>query len=1122
MKRHSIQRAWLLTAVMGFAASGMSGNCAWAQNADADDNALSSGSVIPEGVGDLPGTAIARGNESELVTIGRPEDKKRMFLLYNVGTGKFLSVGGYWGTHAALSTVPRPFWLQHRSETRVKGANSYMRYPENADEYKGVFAYDFFSLTKMQVGNIEGSRRAHATYKYLRYVDSAGVAHNIIADNTKKDGDSFLEEIPVDFHSAKYKIEAQIDMGACTATQSGSGNMETLLSFGPDVSTWDYGICDLHIYGYRMRDSCCICVQPVDRTYKDDTHMFGNDKHPIIIGKDNLVTIEISDLSVKVNGKDCMPTNTYANSTNHIPVVHYYPKRAGQKVLFETDKNGDFIIGENNRYIITTDPSKGKPDKVDNTFLYSGDDLEPDEVDKPLPFFLTSSFVKGKTSYSNEGSYMEWRPYDRDATSYGTVGVFGDRALPYSDTISVETILNNSRWFFEPVGDSTQNIYRMYLEAKDQISIDKPGAGRTQHEGLVKFYLQATEDYVYGNGNEPYTQTPVIHDHTNVEAVEGLPDGDEEKEAWWKVISIEDYYTLFQNPSSEFTSMLDLSFMLSDPNFVAENGKLADWRMDDGLKGHVRIGYDQFSKKLVTDTVYTDDEGNPGSELCKAMLRRKINHGRYMGVDVRDAGTGKFYQEVTVDKAGWYAISCGGMSNAGAKLFIQMLDKSGNPSAPAERALYALTAEEKKWYENPADKGWPYDRINDSTGMPLYNALVAINDDNAVNGYQSNGNPVTDRYDTQVSFWVDPNVLNTNGGTLTLRFGIDVPAVATQASEGNETGSAPVATDQRWTVFDDFHLSFGGYSLEPNLILDEDSTNLDYIDRANHVFALRPMRLKRTFTPGVWNTLMLPVNLSSSDFHTLFGADAQLAQLDHLTATTVEFESVKAEGDSSVFLKAFKPYIIKVSEEYKKNLMNEDYTVRLANRENGGKTLYEVSIKAPYFYLETATLAGAKEAVSGQPYYDFKSENYVYKDNVLAVDESGTNTPLRAYGTLCKNFEGTTIITGRPDLQGAYVMSGGNMRLLKGQYGTKGFRCWFVPESTEGQQADINGVKVVIDGTDTGTGIADLVQADGGIYLGGYADGVYTLGGQLLRRGTSLEGLSAGIYIVNGMKCLVR
>ena len=1123
MYYHSIFRAMLVASAMLAPVSYVS-TPAFAQN---DDVLGVSQGVIPKGVEELPGTSITYQDSRDFVTIGRPEDPSRMFLLYNVGTGKFLNVGEYWGTHAALSIVPRPFWFQHRNETRVQGVNSYMRYPENRDEHKGVFAYEFFSLSTMQVGNCEGGRRAHATYNYLRYVDvTTNEVHDILSAGTTCNGESFREEIK-DFDFHKYRIEAQIDMSKCTATESGGGKMETLLSFGQDVSKWsrDDGIIDLHIYGFRDKQEgkSHVRVQPIDARYNDEKYKSGGNENPIEVGDDNLVTVVISMTSILVNGVDCMPRNTYADSKNHIPVVPYKAELAGQPVKFKTEAD-TLVLDANGKYIIDQNGGNSQAVRVDNSFLYSGDDLSDDEKSKAMPYFLTSNFSKNASASRNEGTWLLWSKYNVDSRRYGTVGVFGDRALPYTGYENVDEVLDNSRWFFEPVGDDGQNIYKMYLEADTLVTIDKPGGDCTKHEGRRKYYLQATDNYVYGNNYENYKDNPQIEDRTCAEALDALPTGDEEKFAYWKVISMADYYRLFENPSSEFTSMLDLSFLLSDPDFIPENGRLGDWKMEDGLAGKVRIGYDQYSKKATTDNDYTDDEGHRDIQENVTMVQEgnaqyqkikgyKINHGRYMGVDVRGEASGKFYQDVTVKNAGWYTISCGGMSNAGATLFIQMLDKGGQPSAAVENPLHVLTADEKAWYDSPEDKGWPYDcvRTDDGNtyGMPMYNALVAINDDNAANGYDKMaGEKLVERYSTQTAFFVDPNVLSANGDTLVLRFGINVPSVSDQDA------------DSRWTVFDNFHLSFGGYALEPNLILSEDSANLDYINEALHVFALRPMRLKRTFSKGNWNTLVLPVNLSQSDFHTLFGEKAQLAQLDHLTQSTVEFKSVVE--DNGTYLKAFKPYIIKVQEGYEQGKVDTAYTARLARRSDGGKTLYKVNIPAKHYYLESATLQGYKTDASGQTYYDYGVSDYVCQDDVLARDESGACIPLRAYGTLCRTYEGNTILPDRPDLKGAYVMFGNNMQEIGNAYGTKGFRCWFVPEAASDETTDMNGVKVVVDGEDTGTGIGDLVDADGGVFVGQYAQGVYNLAGQKVRQGTSLENLPAGIYIVNGVKYAIK
>ncbi len=63
------------------------------------------------GVKDLAGKDLTYIN-SHLTTDGNyPEDKGKMFFLYNEKTGKFLNIGSYWGTHVALADYGKPLWV---------------------------------------------------------------------------------------------------------------------------------------------------------------------------------------------------------------------------------------------------------------------------------------------------------------------------------------------------------------------------------------------------------------------------------------------------------------------------------------------------------------------------------------------------------------------------------------------------------------------------------------------------------------------------------------------------------------------------------------------------------------------------------------------------------------------------------------------------------------------------------------------------------------------------------------------------------------------------------------------------------------------------------------------------
>lgn len=60
------------------------------------------------GIDDLSGIDPS----ADICTTGRPNDGSKIFYFYNVGTGRFLSIGGLWGTHASINNTPNSIWLE--------------------------------------------------------------------------------------------------------------------------------------------------------------------------------------------------------------------------------------------------------------------------------------------------------------------------------------------------------------------------------------------------------------------------------------------------------------------------------------------------------------------------------------------------------------------------------------------------------------------------------------------------------------------------------------------------------------------------------------------------------------------------------------------------------------------------------------------------------------------------------------------------------------------------------------------------------------------------------------------------------------------------------------------------
>ena len=63
---------------------------------------------IDDLVGIEPSAAYVAGSYNS----AEPPETSKQLCLYNVGAKRFLSVGGTWGTHAALDNTAHPIWLE--------------------------------------------------------------------------------------------------------------------------------------------------------------------------------------------------------------------------------------------------------------------------------------------------------------------------------------------------------------------------------------------------------------------------------------------------------------------------------------------------------------------------------------------------------------------------------------------------------------------------------------------------------------------------------------------------------------------------------------------------------------------------------------------------------------------------------------------------------------------------------------------------------------------------------------------------------------------------------------------------------------------------------------------------
>lgn len=140
-----------------------------------------------------------------------------------------------------------------------------------------------------------------------------------------------------------------------------------------------------------------------------------------------------------------------------------------------------------------------------------------------------------------------------------------------------------------------------------------------------------------------------------------------------------------------------------------------------------------------------------------------------------------------------------------------------------------------------------------------------------------------------------------------------------------------------------------------------------------------------------------------------------------------------------------------------------------------------------------------------------------------------------AYGTFARTF-GTDatqdengvynfnnnydIIGGRDNLIGCYFFDRGNLYYSSKDRvrGLRGFSCWFKPVDS----SEHTKLNLYIDGVANGTTGIDEVAFGDEEPTGKATKGIYNMNGQLVSNGSDTTNLPAGMYIVNGKKCVVK
>ena len=258
------------------------------------------------------------------------------------------------------------------------------------------------------------------------------------------------------------------------------------------------------------------------------------------------------------------------------------------------------------------------------------------------------------------------------------------------------------------------------------------------------------------------------------------------------------------------------------------------------------------------------------------------------------------------------------------------------------------------------------------------------------------------------------------------------------------------------------------------------------------------MYFQRTFVPGQWNSLTLPVNLTKEQFTYAFGANARLAQANKVYESAgkliIGFSLVEENKDDaqSVYLTANTPYIIYMDKTSVEDHQNQNY-----------ETLDAGSIKGEIYVVDKGDAGGV---------------NFTY-DADKATKPVSTSFTIDA-GIANKWGMSDLAFYGSYDpeqalAQDSYIWNNGKMYHLTKNHKMKGYRGWLTPTWTTSDKAEANA-KFITFGFGNGdiSGI-NLPSAD--FYT--HDTKVYNLNGQ---RVDSMLGVQPGIYIVSGKKIVIK
>lgn len=673
---------------------------------------------------------------------------------------------------------------------------------------------------------------------------------------------------------------------------------------------------------------------------------------------------------------------------------------------------------------------------------------EADRIDKGKTLFLYNP-SSGKFLYQGEA-------WDTQ-TMLSDVGI-RCWVLPGADTGSyyIETACKNSQNTNKKDFLAINSLTKVFCDCTVRKWTIEPVT-----EGSNEYYIHGTDDVNDPDGNERYLYAAdnsnlVLVDVKNSDALDGHED-----RAKWIFVTEQDLIDEFKKTTVELGGVpADATFMIDDADFHRYSAEQDKWEWTPGTTSKsatLYIGINKHYQKY-------DDETQAYVWVVKGDRNGGDNvNGKYWIAKII-GGTGTMSQTVSIAKSGWYQLQCQGEYYA--------------PDVTSNQVAYLFAKTDNGTIKSP---------------LRMCNSEIAGFTSKA--GSNTEGQRYYDEfgnYTNSLMIYVDCGEDNAN--TVQLSLGITV--------EGDNV------SEKTGVAVDAFRLKYIGMPDKHDLVLDEDFTNFDYIlDETDKEYQNSTLYLHRSLKKNMWNTIILPVNLTAMQFDETFGTEAKLARFNGVRNNRLQFivqddKTIYDTEEKGAFLKANTPYIIYPAIEAEHTSPYSYTTTSGEDTESRALKTYTVTVGTPYYVVNNVSM------------------DKTNVDDIVINGTESANTLKDGYafnGILVKDYnEDKTFIGGSSHVKaGDYTFNQGQLYPFKKDYGMKGFRGWFsqVDNSSSAKPfgVEINGISGdEVTGIDSCFSNNDVRQAN-----------IYNINGQRVQAAT-LQDLPSGIYVVNHKKYIVK